>query len=90
MVAEVAADFLDRPLIFARAMRVVRFCEPRNLPLELARERVQPFDEVLVPAAPWFAARICERADYVSLPCFIGSKISGPSWGVKRLELTLS
>ena len=50
------------------------------------------FNEVLVPAASWFAARIGERADYVSLLLIIGSKVSSPSWGVKRSgrELVLS
>ncbi len=63
MVAEVSADFVDRPLVIARATRVFGLWEVFNLSPEFARERVQPLHEIQMPAAPRFAAWIRERAD---------------------------
>ena len=62
VVAEVAADFFDRPIAFARAVRVDGLRQVPNLAPEFARERVQALDEVLVPAAAGFAPRIGEGA----------------------------
>lgn len=46
VVAQVAADLLDRPLVFARATRVFGLWEVFNLSPEFARERVQPLYEI--------------------------------------------
>ena len=46
MVAEMAANLLDRPLVIARATRVFGLWEVFNLSPEFARERVQPLHEI--------------------------------------------